>query len=138
MARLKETAIDCNFSLKCTADLCDSQVCYTEEMIRDQAVYGMNCSDTQAKILTMGSDLLPLASVIKKAEAEESVKKAAASKAAAAAPAKKPATAPPAPPAKPAPPAPKPKSEKEMENDALNKVNADITARKNNHAKAMN
>ena len=71
VARLKETAIDCNFSLKCTADLCDSQVCYTEEMIRDQAVYGMNCSDTQAKILAMGSDLLPLASVIKKAEAEE-------------------------------------------------------------------
>ena len=71
VARLKETAIDCNFSLKCTADLCDSQVCYTEEMIRDQAVYGMNCSDTQAKILAMGSDLLPLASVIQKAEAEE-------------------------------------------------------------------
>ena len=40
-------------------------------MIRDQAVYGMNCSDTQAKILAMGSDLLPLASVIKTAEAEE-------------------------------------------------------------------
>ena len=71
VARLKETAIDCNFSLKCTADLCDSQVCYTEEMIQDQAVYGMNCSDTQAKILAMGSDLLPLASVIQKAEAEE-------------------------------------------------------------------
>ena len=71
VARLKEAAIDCNFSLECPADACDSQVCYTEEMIRDQAVYGMNCSDTQAKILAMGSNLLPLAKVISKAEAEE-------------------------------------------------------------------
>ena len=64
-----------------------------------------------------------------KAEAEQSAKKAAAP------PAKKPAPKPPGPPApKPAPQ----KTEADMENEAVNKANAEIVARKNNHAKTMN
>ena len=57
MARLREAAIDCDFKVKCSAEMCGEETSFTEEMIRDQAVYG--------------SKLLPLKDVIAKAESEE-------------------------------------------------------------------
>ena len=71
VARLREAAMDCQFSVKCQEDLCDAEVSYKEEMIRDQCVYGLQSSDTQAKILSLGSKLLPLEDVVNKAEAED-------------------------------------------------------------------
>ena len=41
---------------------------------RDQAVYGLNSQDTQAKVLALGSKLLPLTEIIAKAESEEQAK----------------------------------------------------------------
>ena len=71
VARLRELVIDCDFSVKCAAEMCGGVVDYSEEMVRDQSVYGLNSSDTQAKVLALGSKLLPLEQVIAKAEAEE-------------------------------------------------------------------
>ena len=71
VARLREAVMDCQFSVKCQAEMCDADVSYKEEMIRDQCVYGLQSNDTQAKILALGSKLLPLEDVVNKAEAEE-------------------------------------------------------------------
>ena len=71
VARLREAAIDCDFKVKCSAEMCGEESSFTEEMIRDQAVYGLSSQDTQAKILALGSKLLPLKDVIAKAESEE-------------------------------------------------------------------
>ena len=68
VARLREAAIDCDFNVTCN---CGEETSFTEEMIRDQAVYGLSSQDTQAKILALGSKLLPLKDVIAKAESEE-------------------------------------------------------------------
>ena len=73
VSRLKEAAIDCEFSVKCSKQGCGS-ISYAEDMVRDQAVYGLSCSDTQARILAVDSTLLPLSEVITKAEAEEQAK----------------------------------------------------------------
>ena len=48
-ARLREAAIDCKFSIKCTEDLCGAVISYKEEIIRDQCIYGLRCKDTQHK-----------------------------------------------------------------------------------------
>ena len=50
VARLREAAIDCDFKVKCSAEMCGEETSFTEEMIRDQAVYGLSSQDTQAKI----------------------------------------------------------------------------------------
>ena len=71
VARLREAAIDCDFKVKCSAEMCGEETSFTEEMIRDQAVYGLSSQDTQAKILALGSKLLPLQDVVAKAESEE-------------------------------------------------------------------
>ena len=71
VARLREAAIDCDFRVKCSAEMCGEETSFTEEMIRDQAVYGLSSQDTQAKILALGSKLVPLKDVIAKAESEE-------------------------------------------------------------------
>lgn len=71
ISRLKEAAIDCKFTIPCTKQGCKAINSYAEEMIRDQAVYGIASSDTQAKILALGSTLPSLNDVILKAEAEE-------------------------------------------------------------------
>ena len=73
-SRLKEAAIDCEFSVKCSKQGCGTTISYAEDMVRDQAVYGLSCSDTQARILAVGSTLLSLGEVITKAEAEEQAK----------------------------------------------------------------
>ena len=54
VARLREAAIDCDFNVTCN---CGEETSFTEEMIRDQAVYGLSSQDTQAKILALGSKL---------------------------------------------------------------------------------
>ena len=74
VSRLKEAAIDCEFSVKCSKQGCGTAISYAEDMVRDQAVYGLSCSDTQARILAVGSTLLSLGEVITKAEAEEQAK----------------------------------------------------------------
>ena len=71
VARLREAAIDCKFSVKCTEDLCGAMISYKEEIIRDQCVYGLRCKDTQAKILALGTELPTLEAVVAKIEAEE-------------------------------------------------------------------
>ena len=71
VARLREAAIDCKFSIKCTEDLCGATISYKEEIIRDQCVYGLRCKDTQAKILALGTELPTLEAVVAKIEAEE-------------------------------------------------------------------
>ena len=71
VVRLRKAAIDCDFKVKCSAEMCGEETSFTEEMIRDQAVYGLSSPDTQAKILALGSNLLPLKDVIAKAESEE-------------------------------------------------------------------
>ena len=57
VSRLKEAAIDCKFSLQCSKQGCKTNTSYAEEMIRDQVIYGLNCPDTQAKILALSSTL---------------------------------------------------------------------------------
>jgi hypothetical protein len=74
ISRLKEAAIDCKYNVICSKEGCRSTTSYAEDMIRDQAVYGLNCPDTQAKILAASATLLPLNDVIIKAEAEEQAK----------------------------------------------------------------
>ena len=37
---LKEAAIDCEFSVKCSKQGCGTTISYAEDMVRDQAVYG--------------------------------------------------------------------------------------------------
>ena len=71
ISRLKEAAIDCKYNVICSKEGCRSTTSYAEDMIRDQAVYGLSCPDTQAKILAASATLLPLNDVIIKAEAEE-------------------------------------------------------------------
>jgi len=74
ISRLKEAAIDCKFSIKCSREGCDTTTSYAEEMIRDQAVYGVNCPDTQAKILAASDTLPSLNDVTTRAEAQEQAK----------------------------------------------------------------
>ena len=74
VSRLKEAAIDCKFDVQCSKQGCNAITSYAEDMIRDQAVYGLNCSDTQAKILASGTNLPKLDNVILLAEAEEQAK----------------------------------------------------------------
>ena len=40
VSRLKEAAIDCEFSVKCSKQGCGTTISYAEDMVRDQAVYG--------------------------------------------------------------------------------------------------
>ena len=71
LARLKEAAIDCEFDIKCSKASCNAKSSYAEQMIRDQAIYGLSCSDAQAKILAAGFNLPTLDDVKRIAEAEE-------------------------------------------------------------------
>ena len=76
VARLKEVSIDCLYNVKCTdiAHAEDKEVSYREEMVRDQAIYGIYDKEIQAKILAKGSKLLGLEAVVTQAEAEEQAK----------------------------------------------------------------
>lgn len=76
VARLKEVAIDCLYNVKCTdmAHAEDREVSYREEMVRDQAIYGIYDREIQSKILAKGSRLLGLEAVVVQAEAEEQAK----------------------------------------------------------------
>ena len=74
ISRLKEALIDCTFTIPCNNQDCRRQVSYTEEMIRDQAVYGLYWADPQTKILALGSTLIPLKDVLDKSEIEEQAK----------------------------------------------------------------
>lgn len=71
VARLREAAIDCQFNVKCSEELCEGVNSYKEEIIRDQCVSGLRCRETQGKILALGTGLPTLDAVIAKAEAEE-------------------------------------------------------------------
>lgn len=72
VSRLKEAAIDCKFSIQCSKEGCDTTITYADEMIRDQAVYGVYSSDIQAKMLADGAVALPsLHDITVKAESEE-------------------------------------------------------------------
>ena len=71
VSRLKEAAIDCEFSVKCDKQGCDTTISYDEDMVRDQAVYGLSCSETQSSILAVGSTFLSFGDIITKAEAKE-------------------------------------------------------------------
>ena len=76
VARLKEVSIDCLYNIKCT-DMThaeDKEVSYREEMVRDQAIYGIYDKEIQAKILAKGSKLIGLEAVVTQAEAEEQAK----------------------------------------------------------------
>ena len=72
--RLKEASIDCLYNVSCGDHDEEKVVSYREEMVRDQAIYGMYDKDIQAKILAKGSKLLGLEAVVTQAEAEEQAK----------------------------------------------------------------
>ena len=77
VARLKEFAIDCLYHVKCIDTVHggdDKEVSYREEMVRDQAIYGIYDKEIQAKIVAKGSKLLGLEAVVIQAEAEEQAK----------------------------------------------------------------
>ena len=73
VSRLKEAAIDCEFSVKFRKQGCGT-ISYAGDMVRDQVVYGFSCSDAHARVLAVGSILLSFGEVITKAEAEEQAK----------------------------------------------------------------
>ena len=74
VSRLKEASIDCLYNVSCGDHDEEKVVSYREEMVRDQAIYGMYDKDIQAKILAKGSKLLGLEAVVTQAEAEEQAK----------------------------------------------------------------
>ena len=64
VSRLKEASIDCLYTVLCGDHNEEKVVSYREEMVRDQAIYGMYDKDIQAKILAKGSKLLGLEAVV--------------------------------------------------------------------------
>ena len=77
MARLEEVAIDCLHNIKCTDNAHgrdDKEVWYGDNMVRDQAIYGIYDKEIQAKIFAKGSKLLGLEAMVTQAEAEEQAK----------------------------------------------------------------
>ena len=51
VASLKQIARTCQFNVKCTSDGCDTIVDYSQEIVLDQLVRGLNDEDVQKKVL---------------------------------------------------------------------------------------
>ena len=71
---LKQIARTCQFSVKCTADGCDTVVDYSQEIVLDQLVRGLNDDDVQKKVLACKEADFNLDAVEKVVIAEETSK----------------------------------------------------------------
>ena len=50
---LKQAARTCQFIVKCTGEFCDKVCDYSEEMVLDQLVQGLNDDEVQKKVLAL-------------------------------------------------------------------------------------
>ena len=73
LARLKQGARICQFTLKCTApnDACHHENNYADEMVLDQLVVGLYDSDIQGKVLASQEEDMTIDSVERLVKAEE-------------------------------------------------------------------
>ena len=74
VAALKQIARTCQFSIKCSNQDCNTRVDYSQEMVLDQLVRGLNDSEIQRKVLSCKEEDFNLDSVEKVVISEESSK----------------------------------------------------------------
>ena len=74
VAVLKQIARTCQFSIECSKDGCDTRVDYSQEMVLDQLVRGLQDSEIQRKVLSCKEENFNLDAVEKLIVAEESSK----------------------------------------------------------------
>ena len=71
IAALKQIARTCKYRVKCSKDGCDQNVDYSNEMVLDQLVKGLNDDEIQKKVLSSKEDEFNLQNVEKIIVAEE-------------------------------------------------------------------
>ena len=71
VAKLKQVARTCKYTIKCTADGCTQAVDYSNEMVLDQLVRGLNDDDIQKKVLSSNEQEFNIQNVEKIIVAEE-------------------------------------------------------------------
>ena len=74
VASLKQIARTCRYSIQCSAQGCNTNIDYSNEMVLDQLVRGLNDDDIQKKVLSCPEENFNLAAVEKIIIAEESSK----------------------------------------------------------------